>query len=211
MIDGGSTTSPRREIPTDIHSRADPMRTWLTQYVEAQHRALDSIPLDAVERLVETVRRAWEEDRQIFVIGNGGNAASGSHFATDLGKGASDAVGRRFRIITLADNVAWLTAIGNDYCYDDVFVRPLENYARPGDVLIASSVSGNSPNLVKAVEWARGKDLRTIALVGAKRGRLADLAEQTIVVDDTHYGRVEDVQMTIYHMICYAFMEKKPA
>jgi D-sedoheptulose 7-phosphate isomerase len=187
------------------------MRTWLTQYVEAQHRALDSIPLDAVERLVETVRRAWEEDRQIFVIGNGGNAASGSHFATDLGKGASDAVGRRFRIITLADNVAWLTAIGNDYSYDDVFVRPLENYARPGDVLIASSVSGNSPNLVKAVEWARGKDLRTIALVGAKRGRLADLAEQTIVVDDTHYGRVEDVQMTIYHMICYAFMEKKPA
>jgi D-sedoheptulose 7-phosphate isomerase len=187
------------------------MRTWLTQYVEAQHRALDSIPLDAVERLVETVRRAWEEDRQIFVIGNGGNAASGSHFATDLGKGASDALGRRFRIITLADNVAWLTAIGNDYCYDDVFVRPLENYARPGDVLIASSVSGNSPNLVKAVEWARGKDLRTIALVGAKRGRLADLAEQTIVVDDTHYGRVEDVQMTIYHMICYAFMEKKPA
>jgi D-sedoheptulose 7-phosphate isomerase len=187
------------------------MRTWLSQYIEAQHRALDSVPLDAVERLVETVRTAWNEDRQIFVIGNGGNAASGSHFATDLGKGASDAVGRRFRIITLADNVAWLTAIGNDYCYDDVFVRPLENYARPGDVVIASSVSGNSPNLVKAIEWARNKDLRTVALVGAKRGKLAELAEQTIVVDDTHYGRVEDVQMTIYHLICYAFMEKQPA
>ncbi|APW63759.1 D-sedoheptulose-7-phosphate isomerase [Paludisphaera borealis] len=187
------------------------MRTWLSQYIEAQHKALDSVPLDAVERLIETVRQAWNEDRQIFVIGNGGNAASGSHFATDLGKGASDVAGRRFRIITLADNVAWLTAIGNDYSYDDVFVRPLENYARPGDLLIASSVSGNSPNLVKAVEWARAKDLRTVALVGAKRGRLAELAEQTIVVDDTHYGRVEDVQMTIYHLICYAFMEKKPA
>lgn len=187
------------------------MRTWLSEYIEAQHKALDSVPLDAVERLVELVREAWTEDRQIFVIGNGGNAASGSHFATDLGKGASDAAGRRFRIITLADNVAWLTAIGNDYCYEDVFVRPLENYARPGDLLIASSVSGNSPNLVKAVEWAGAKGLRTVALVGAKRGRLAELAEQTIVVDDTHYGRVEDVQMTIYHLICYAFMEKKPA
>jgi len=185
------------------------MQSWLKEYVDSQHRALDSIPLEAVERLVGTVRDAWRGDRQIFVIGNGGNAASGSHFATDLGKGSSDALGRRFRVSTLGDNVAWLTALGNDYHFDDVFVRPLQNYARPGDVLIASSVSGNSPNLVKAVEWARENDLRTIALVGAKRGRLAELAEQAIVVDDTHYGRVEDVQMTIYHMICYAFMERE--
>jgi len=187
----------------------DTMQSWLKEYVDAQRRALDSVPLEAVERLVKTARDAWREDRQIFVIGNGGNAASASHFATDLGKGSSDALGRRFRVSTLGDNVAWLTALGNDYCYEDVFVRPLQNYARPGDVLIASSVSGNSPNLVKAVEWARENDLRTIALVGAKRGRLAELAEQTIVIDDTHYGRVEDVQMTIYHMICYAFMEKE--
>lgn len=184
------------------------MQSWLSRYVEAQHRALDSIPLEAVERAVEIVREAWEEDRQIFVIGNGGNAASGSHFATDLGKGASDAVGRRFRVITLADNVAWLTAIGNDYSFDDVFLRPLQNYARPGDVLIASSVSGNSPNLVRAMEWARDNDLRTIAFVGAKKGGLGAIAEQPIVVADTHYGRVEDMQMTLYHMICYAFMEK---
>ncbi|AMV38656.1 SIS domain-containing protein [Planctomyces sp. SH-PL62] len=183
------------------------MHSWLSRYIEAQHRALDSIPLEAVERVVATVRRAWEEDRQIFVVGNGGNAASASHFATDLGKGASDALGRRFRVITLADNVAWLTAIGNDYRFEDVFLRPLENYARPGDVLIASSVSGNSPNLVRAMEWARDMDLRTIAFVGAKKGGLAALAEQTIVVADTHYGRVEDVQMTLYHLICYAFME----
>jgi D-sedoheptulose 7-phosphate isomerase len=185
------------------------MQAWLARYIEAQHRALDSIPLDAVERVVATVRRAWVEDRQIFVIGNGGNAASASHFATDLGKGASDALGRRFRVITLADNVAWLTAIGNDYAFEDVFARPLENYARPGDVLIGSSVSGNSPNLVKAFEWARGRDMRTIAFVGEKKGGMAELAEETIVVADGHYGRVEDVQMTLYHLICYAFMEIK--
>lgn len=184
------------------------MKSWLSRYVEAQHRALDSIPLEAVERAIATVRKAWEEDRQIFAIGNGGNAANAAHFATDLGKGSSDALGKRFRIMTLADNVAWLTAIGNDYSFDDVFLRPLQNYARPGDVLIASSVSGNSPNLVRAMEWGRDNDLRTIAFVGEKRGGVAALAEQPIVVADAHYGRVEDVQMTLFHMICYAFMEK---
>ena len=212
MISG--EREPREDSPGTSPERGDwmdIMQSWLKEYVDSQHRALDSVPLEAVERLVGTVRDAWRGDRQIFVIGNGGNAASGSHFATDLGKGSSDALGRRFRVSTLADNVAWLTALGNDYCYDDVFVRPLQNYARPGDVLLASSVSGNSPNLVKAMEWARENDLRTIALVGAKRGRLAELAEQAIVIDDEHYGRVEDVQMTIYHMICYAFMEREEA
>ena len=86
-------------------------------------------------------------------------------------------------------------------------MRPLQNYARPGDLLIASSVSGNSPNLVKAVEWASENGLKTVSLVGSKRGKLAEVSAQTIVIDDTHYGRVEDAQMTILHMICYAFME----
>jgi D-sedoheptulose 7-phosphate isomerase len=183
------------------------MQPWLSQYVAAQRRVLDSLPLAEIERVIETVRRAWLDDRQVFAIGNGGNAASASHFATDLGKGASDAAGRRFRVLTLADNSAWLTALGNDYCFDDVFVRPLQNYARPGDVLIAGSVSGGSPNLVRAFEWAAANGLKTVALVGGKRGRLAEVAGQTIVIDDTHYGRVEDAQMTIFHMICYAFME----
>jgi D-sedoheptulose 7-phosphate isomerase len=188
-----------------------PMKSWLSDYIAAQHRAIDAIPLEDVERLIQTVREAWLSDRQIFAIGNGGNAASAAHFATDLGKGASDATGRRFRVLTLADNSAWLTALGNDYCYDDVFVRPLQNYARAGDVLITGSVSGNSPNLVRAFEWANAHGLHTVAVVGAKRGKLAELAGQAIVIDDTHYGRVEDAQMTIYHMLCYAFMEGGPA
>lgn len=183
------------------------MNTWLSNYVAAQHRALDSVPLDAVEKAVETLRQAWSDDKQIFAIGNGGNSASASHFATDLGKGASDHLGKRFRVMTPGDNVAWLTAIGNDYHYDDVFVRPLQNHARPGDVVISGSVSGNSPNLVKAFEWAKANGVKTIALVGAKRGRMAEIADQAIVIADTHYGRVEDVQMTILHMLCYAFME----
>jgi D-sedoheptulose 7-phosphate isomerase len=83
----------------------------------------------------------------------------------------------------------------------------LANYGRPSDLLLVVSVSGNSPNLVKAVEWANANGLETAALVGAKRGRLAEIAHQVLVIDDTHYGRVEDVQMQVLHMLCYAFME----
>jgi D-sedoheptulose 7-phosphate isomerase len=183
------------------------MNHWINNYLQAQKAALDSIPAEAVAQGVEVLRQAWNADRQIFVIGNGGSASNASHFATDLGKGSSDKVGKRFRVLSLNDNVSWLTALANDYAYADVFSRQLANYARPGDVLLALSVSGNSPNLVQALEWARQNQVKTIALVGGKRGRMAEIADQVIVINDTHYGRVEDAQMGICHMLCYAFME----
>jgi D-sedoheptulose 7-phosphate isomerase len=116
-------------------------------------------------------------------------------------------MGRRFRVLALNDNISWMTAIGNDYSYEDVFVRQLENFARPGDMALSLSVSGNSPNCVKALAWAKEHGLKTVALVGAKRGRMADIAERVLVIQDTHYGRVEDAQMGICHLLCYAFME----
>ena len=185
-----------------------PMREWIQEYVRAQKAALDSIPFEAIQKLLEVLRQALRDERQIFVFGNGGSAANASHFVTDLGKGASDKLARRFRCLSLNDNVSWMTAIGNDYAYEDVFVRQLSNYARPGDIALALSVSGNSPNVVKAVEWARQNGLTTIGLVGAKRGRLGEVAEHVIAIASTHYGRVEDAQMGICHMLCYAFMEK---
>jgi len=183
------------------------MNQWITEYVQAQKTALDSILADAVAEVIQKLRRAVQEDRQIFVFGNGGSAANASHFATDLGKSASDRVGKRFRILSLNDNVSWLTALGNDYAYEDVFVRQLHNYAKPGDLAISISVSGNSPNGVKALEWAKANGLQTIALVGGKRGRMAEIVDQSIVISDTHYGRVEDAQMGICHLLCYAFIE----
>lgn len=184
------------------------MNPWIVDYIKAQKATLDSIPADGVAQLVEKMRVAWREDRQIFVFGNGGSAANASHFATDLGKGASDKLGKPFRVLSLNDNVSWMTALGNDYAYDEVFVRQLRNYGKPGDLVLTMSVSGNSPNLVKAFEWAKQNGLNTVALVGAKRGRLAEIAGQVIVVNDTHYGRVEDAHMGICHMACYAFMEQ---
>ena len=183
------------------------MKTWINNYLAAQKRTVDSIPADAVARIIEVLRRAILEKRQIFCIGNGGSAANSSHFATDLGKCSAEALGQPIRVLSLTDNTAWITALGNDYAYEDIFVRQLQNYGQSGDVLIGVSVSGNSPNLVKAFEWAGANGLATVALVGGKRGRMADLASECIVIDETHYGRVEDAQMHILHMLCYAFVE----
>ena len=184
-----------------------PMRQWIVNYIEAEKAALDSIPVEKVESIILKLKEAHAEGRQIFLFGNGGSASNASHFATDLGKGSSDVLGKRFKVLSLNDNVSWMTAIGNDYSYEDVYLRQLENYGQAGDIALTMSVSGSSPNLVKAVEWANANGLYTIALVGGKQGKLAELANETIVIDDTHYGRAEDCQMGIAHMLCYAFME----
>ncbi|NLF40591.1 SIS domain-containing protein [bacterium] len=183
------------------------MIDWLKGYLETYKAALDHLPLEQISGAIETLRVALKEDRMIFVFGNGGSAGTAQHFVTDLGKGASDKLGRRFRCMSLNDNIGWITAIGNDYDYADIFVRQLENHAKPGDVLFTMSVSGSSPNLVKAFEWGTRNGMRTIALVGGKGGALAGIAEQVLVVNSAHYGVVEDAHLNICHLIAYAFME----
>ncbi len=185
------------------------MKDFVQNYINDHKAALESIPAEEVDKVISTFRKALKEDRQIFVFGNGGSAANASHFITDLGKGASDKTFRRFRCLSINDNVSWITAIGNDYSYEDIFLRQLENYARPGDIVFVMSVGGNSPNLVKAAEWCIANGVYVIALVGAKKGKLAEIGNQAIVINSTHYGRVEDCHMHICHMICYAFMENK--
>lgn len=183
------------------------MKKFLTDYIANQKQALDTIPLEKVSDIVTAFREALKNDRQIFVFGNGGSAANASHFVTDLGKGSSDKTWRRFRCLSLNDNTPWMTALGNDYAYDDVFVRQLMNFCREGDIVFMMSVSGNSPNLVRAAQWAKDNGALVIALVGGKKGRLAELANIPVVVNDSHYGRVEDAHMGICHMVAYAFME----
>ncbi len=184
------------------------MEVYLAQYLKAHKEALDLIPLQKVSELIQLFKNAWENDRKIFVFGNGGSAANASHFVTDLGKGASDALSKPFRCMSINDNTPWMTALGNDYHFDEVFSRQLNNFASAGDILFTMSVSGNSPNLVAAVEWGKKHGVYTVALVGGKLGRLAELADLVVPVESTHYGRVEDAHMGICHMICYAFMEQ---
>jgi len=183
------------------------MKDYVLEYIKEQKSALDSIPAEAVAELITIMKKAWQEDRQLFVFGNGGSAANASHFITDLGKGASDVLSKRFRCLSINDNVSWITALGNDYSYEEIFTRQLTNYAQPGDVVLTMSVSGSSPNLVHAVNWAKENGLYSVALVGGKRGTLADIADFVIPIESTHYGRVEDAHMGICHILCYAFME----
>ena len=119
----------------------------------------------------------------------------------------ADAIEKKIRAISLNENVCLMTAISNDYAFEDVYSRQLANLAKPGDTVFTLSVSGNSPNLVKAVEWANKHDVHSIALVGGKKGKLYDIAKQSVVVDSLHYGHVEDIHMLICHIITYAFME----
>src|SRR3954447_5158195 len=129
---------------TSKQPRAALVGEWVGRYLQQQKAAIDSIPEELVTRIVDRFRGAIAEDRQVFVFGNGGSAANASHFITDLGKGASDKMvaqgaPRRFRCMSLNDNVSWMTALGNDYAYEDTFVRQLENYARKGDMVLAMS------------------------------------------------------------------------
>ena len=185
------------------------MKNFIRKYLNDHKSAIDSIPVDGVAKLIEKFHSALKEDRQIFVFGNGGSAANASHFVTDLGKSASDKTYKRFQCLSLNDNMQWITAIGNDYAFEDIFKRQLENYAKPGDVVMVMTVSGSSPNLVSAVKWCRENYVYTIALVGGKKGTLSTLVDQLIVIDSPHYGRVEDCHMHICHMICYAFIENE--
>jgi D-sedoheptulose 7-phosphate isomerase len=185
------------------------MQNWIEQYLQEQKKALSSIAAPAVEDLILQFKQALKENRQIFVFGNGGSASNVSHFVTDLGKCSSDVTYRRFRCHSLNENLSWITAIGNDYAYEDVYLRQLQNYAQEGDVVMVLSVSGSSPNLIKAVAWSKQNGIRTIALIGGARGKLAAMADTVVVIEATHYGVVEDCQMHICHMICYAFVENE--
>jgi D-sedoheptulose 7-phosphate isomerase len=118
---------------------------WARDYLARQSELCAQLPLAELAELVERLHDAHRRGAQIFVFGNGGSAANASHFATDLGKGGSDAMGSPFRVLSLNDNAAWMTAIGNDYAYEDVFLRQLQCYAQPGDIALCLSVSGSSP------------------------------------------------------------------
>jgi D-sedoheptulose 7-phosphate isomerase len=178
----------------------------------AQYRAdlltaINSIDLEKVGQAISILAEAREQGHTIFTCGNGGSASTASHFATDLVKGASYKRETRFRILSLVDSLPTLTAYSNDVNYECVFVQQLQNFAKAGDVVIAISGSGNSPNVLHAVEYANSIGCRTIALTGRDGGRLGPLAQLNIQVAHPHMGRIEDGHVIVMHMICYYFMD----
>jgi D-sedoheptulose 7-phosphate isomerase len=178
------------------------------QYRDKLLHTIQGIPLDQVAEAIRVLARAREEERGIFVCGNGGSAATASHFVCDMVKGASFGRPKRFRIQCLSDSMPTITAYSNDLSYDHVFVEQLRNFARPGDVLVAISGSGNSPNVLRAVEYANSIGCFTIGLSGRDGGRLASLSQLSIHVPEPHMGRIEDAHLHVCHMIGYYFMEE---
>ena len=129
-------------------------------------QASEAIDIDQVNQAIQVLSQARDQNRHVFVCGNGGSASTASHFACDMVKGASFGREKRFRIMALTDSLPTITAYSNDVSYDCVFAEQLKNFAQPGDVVIAISGSGNSPNVLRAVEYAKSAGCRTIALTG---------------------------------------------
>jgi len=184
---------------------------FLQDYKTSVLAAIETINLDRVAHVIDILSRARDEGQRIFVCGNGGSASAASHFACDLVKGASFGRPKRFKIIALTDALPTLTAYSNDVSYECVFVEPLKNFAEPGDIVMAISGSGNSPNVLRAVEYGNSIGCQTIALTGRDGGKLGRLAALNVHVSSPHMGRIEDVHLVVLHMIVYHFMETEDA
>lgn len=176
-------------------------RFSISAYLAAHTALARKLDLRAFEAGVQTVRAAFEAGTQILTCGNGGSAYAASHFITDWNKMINLATNRKFRGISLCDNLGMVTAFANDVNYDEVFAGQLKAILAPGDLVIAISGSGNSPNVVKAVDYANSAGAKTLALVGYDGGRLKQIASQTVWVPSCDMQLCEDVHLMFGHMV----------
>ncbi|MBV9083368.1 MAG: SIS domain-containing protein [Acidobacteriaceae bacterium] len=177
--------------------------TYRSQLVDA----LSSVDTSRIDQAIAWFEETRDSNRQVFVCGNGGSASTASHFACDMVKGASFQRPTRFRILALTDSLPTITAYSNDVSYDCVFEEQLKNFAQPQDLVMGISASGNSPNVLRAIEYANGAGCKTIGLTGRDGGKLAKLAQLNIQVPVHHMGRIEDAHLIVCHIIAYRFME----
>ncbi len=192
------------------------LETYLRRYVEEARTILtDPFLLAAAERIVPIFLRARAEDRTIFFFGNGGSASTASHFVTDIAKVAGGTAGlgkgRRFRCVSLNDNVPGLTAWANDVGYAEVFSGPLRALAEKGDVVVAISGSGNSPNVLEAVRTARSMGLASIGLTGIGGGKLKEMVDVPVVVPSNSMQHTEDTHLLLLHLLTAYLRDEEPA
>ncbi len=178
-------------------------------YLDRVRELLDELP-EQSDAFVECLHRAFEEGRTVFLVGNGGSAANASHFGQDLAKGtlASMAATRRFRVVPLTDNIGFITALANDEGYESIFEQQLRNLARSGDVLVAISGSGNSPNVLRAVDYARSIGMTTIGVTGFDGGKLRPLADVSVHVPVDDMGMTEALHSVIFHLAMSRLRER---
>lgn len=182
------------------------LKKFIDEYLNEVKLCLDSLDTIKLELAIDMLIEAYKNDRKVFIMGNGGAASTASHMACDLGKGTLQRIydneERRFKIISLTDNVALMTAFANDLSFDDIFIQQLRNLVETDDVVVALSGSGNSPNIVKALEYAKSCGVKTIGILGFKTGgHSARLVDCAIIVDSNFYGPIEDVQLILNHLM----------
>ena len=180
----------------------------IDSYLSELETVVRDISREQVRAVVEVLFEAWQSRRTVFLIGNGGSAATASHMMNDLNKYTAVPGRPRFRAIALTDNVPLLTAIGNDAEYADIFVEPLRNLLCAGDILIAISASGNSPNVVRAVEYARQNGAKVIGFCGHPGGKLARLSDLAVTIPSDRIGQQEDGHIILDHVIAAALRER---
>lgn len=173
--------------------------TYAVRYLQEVHDLVATLDGSAVPDVIELLLRARQHGRHIFVCGNGGSAATASHFVNDLNKGANVSGQRRFRAIGLVDNTPLLMAWSNDHAYEHALAEQLLNFVEPGDVLVAISGSGNSPNVLRAVQTARRHGAATVGITGFDGGKLRHLVNYSLHVNSHHMEQVEDAHMILCH------------
>ncbi len=184
----------------------------MEEYIKEVKRAIEKIESDKIKRISEILERAYKNDKSIFIIGNGGSAATASHFACDLGKGTLDKHydfhKKRFKAYSLTDNVALMTAYGNDLDYDHIFVQQLKNLIEKGDILIAITGSGHSRNILNAIELANRSGATTIGFLGMDGGKAKEITDYNVIIQSKDYGVIEDLHLMLVHMICKSLKDR---
>ena len=174
------------------------------------HDLTGTLDVEKVEALVGDIEEAYKNGKQVFIIGNGGSGANASHLCEDLTKGTLHDFDnqKRLKAISLTDNTPAILAWGNDTSYDRIFVEQLKSYADEGDLLISISGSGNSPNVLRAVEWATEHGIRTFAVTGYDGGKLGPLCDHEIRVESFNMGAVEAVHGIVFHYLIEVLHER---
>lgn len=180
----------------------------IKEYIDLVGKAISDLPEEKIQDIVDTLVDAVERGGQVFLLGNGGSAANASHIAEDLQKSIKECTGKRFKVVSLADSSPLITAWANDTSYDNIFVEQIDSFAEPGDVVIAISGSGNSPNVLNAVEKANSMGAVTIGLTGFQGGKLAQISQKSIIVNSDNMQRIEDVHLVLGHLILTAMVKQ---
>ena len=174
------------------------------QYLNDLNGLLDEFDTEAFDRIVNSILDAYSDETAIFIMGNGGSASTASHFACDINKGCCMDLDKKFKVICLNDNIPTLLAYANDLDYVSVFVEPLKNFFRSGDLVIGISGSGNSENVLRAIRYAGANGGKTVGLTGYSGGKLNQLVDIAYVAASDDMQKIEDVHMIVVHMIMQA-------